>query len=98
MGRVQERPAPDGGRRGDDVQYMGDGTTRRFDATPDACGNYGALESVRTAQGRVATSFGMGVDVVRDFDGVRQVLAPSRLAEYAGTVPISCEGPESMSK
>ena len=78
--------------------HMGDGTTRRFDATPDACGNYGALESVRTAQGRVATSFGMGVDVVRDFNGVRQVLAPSRLAEYAGTVPISCEGPESMSK
>jgi len=69
--------------------HMGDGTTRRFDATPDACGNYGALESVRTAQGRVATPFGMGVDVVRDFNGVRQVLAPSRLAEYAGTVPIS---------
>ena len=78
--------------------HMGDGTMRRFDATPDACGNYGALESVRTAQGRVVTPFGMGVDVVRDFDGVRQVLAPSRLAEYAGTVPISCEGPESMSK
>ena len=60
--------------------YVGDGTKRRFLAT-DMTGALGSLVSITDAHGVTTTVEEMGVDIVYDSNGVRQFLAPSRLAD-----------------
>ena len=68
--------------------YTGDGTRRRFLAT-NATGALGKLVSVTDARGVTVTPADMGVDVVYDSNGVRQFLAPSRLANVTPTADFS---------
>ena len=68
--------------------YVGDGTRRRFLAT-NATGALGKLMSVTDARGVTVTPADMGVDVVYDSNGVRQFLAPSRLANVTPTADFS---------
>ena len=61
--------------------YPGDGTVWRFYAT-DVTGRLGELVSHTDARGKVTTLADFGVEVVRGSYGqIRQVLAPSRLAD-----------------
>ncbi len=60
--------------------FENNGTVRRFLAT-DMTGARGRLVSVTDSRGVVQTSAEMGVDIVYDADGVRQLLTPSRLAD-----------------
>ncbi len=60
--------------------YMEDGRVRRYVAT-DMHGKRGRFVSERDAHGRVVTSEDMGIDIVYDLNGVRQLLTPSRLAD-----------------
>ena len=59
---------------------VGDGGVWRYLAS-DATGERGRLVFFRDARGRVVTPDDFGLDVVRDANGVRQVLTPSRLAD-----------------
>lgn len=68
--------------------YTGDGTRRRFLAT-NATGALGSLVSITDARGVTVTPADMGVDVVYDSNGVRQFLAPSRLANVTPTADFS---------
>ena len=60
--------------------YETDGTVRRFHAT-NRSGELGRLVHVKDSRGVVTTPEDMGVDFVRDADGLRQFLTPSRLAD-----------------
>ena len=59
---------------------VGNGDVWRFLAS-DATGERGKLVSFRDARGRVFTGADFGLDVVRDANGVRQVVTPARLAD-----------------
>ena len=60
--------------------YENDGSVRRFLAT-DRTGERGRLVYIRDSRGVVTTPEEMGVDFVRNADGLRQFLTPSRLAD-----------------
>ena len=59
---------------------VGNGDVWRFLAS-DATGERGKLVSFRDVRGRVFTGADFGLDVVRDANGVRQVVTPARLAD-----------------
>lgn len=59
---------------------VGNGDVWRFLAS-DATGERGKLVSFRDARGRVFTGADFGLDVVRDANGVRQVVTPARFAD-----------------
>ena len=60
--------------------YMEDGRVRRYVAT-DMNGERGRFVSETDPHGRVVTPEDMGLDIVYDLNGVRQLLTPSRLAD-----------------
>ena len=60
--------------------YMEDGRVRRYVAT-DMNGERGRFVSETDSHGRVVTPEDMGLDIVYDLNGVRQLLTPSRLAD-----------------
>ena len=60
--------------------YMEDGRVRRYVAT-DMNGECGRFVSETDPHGRVVTPEDMGLDIVYDLNGVRQLLTPSRLAD-----------------
>ena len=60
--------------------YMEDGRVRRYVAT-DMNGERGRFVSETDPHGRVVTPEDMGLDIVYDQNGVRQLLTPSRLAD-----------------
>ena len=60
--------------------YMEDGRVRRYVAT-DMNGKRGRFVSETDPHGKVVTSEDMGIDIVYDLNGVRQLLTPSRLAD-----------------
>ena len=65
--------------------YPGDGSLWRFGASP-ASAEYLRFVFHQTAQGRVETPQDMGVEIIRDADGVlRQVMTPAWLADFAVT-------------
>ena len=68
--------------------YIGDGTMRRFLAT-DMGGALGSLVSITDARGVTTMPADMGIDIVYDSNGVRQFLAPSRLADIMLTADFS---------
>ena len=60
--------------------YMEDGRVRRYVAT-DMNGERGRFVSETDPHGKVVTPEDMGLDIVYDLNGVRQLLTPSRLAD-----------------
>ena len=60
--------------------YAGDGRVFRFLAT-DQTGERGKLVYIKDSRGLVTTPADMGVDFVRNADGLRQFLSPSRLVD-----------------
>ncbi len=60
--------------------YPGDGKVVRFLAT-NATGERGRMISVTDSRGAVVTPADMGIDFVRNADGLRQFLSPSRLVD-----------------
>jgi YD repeat-containing protein len=65
--------------------YPGDGSLWRFGASP-ASADYLRFVFHQTPQGRVETPQDMGVEIIRDADGIlRQVMTPAWLADFAVT-------------
>ena len=60
--------------------YMEDGKVRRYVAT-DMNGERGRFVNERDTHGQVVTSEDMGIDIIYDLNGVRQLLTPSRFAD-----------------
>ena len=59
--------------------YAEDGRVFRFLAS-DKSGERGRLVYIRDSRGVVTTPEDMGIDIVYDANGIRQLLTPSRLA------------------